>query len=96
MRNLYFGGNIGYNVIEAFRGNGYAGKACKLVFQIARAHRMPYVIITYDKDNLPSRKTLEHLDGTLLETRVPASYSGLYRDGAHGDHCIFRYDLDAK
>ena len=96
VRNVYFGGNIGYNVIEAFRGNGYAGKACKLVFQIARAHRMPYVIITCDKDNLPSRKTLEHLDGTLLETRVPASYSGLYRDGAHGDHCIFRYDLDAK
>ena len=49
-----------------------------------------------DKDNLPSRKTLEHLGGTLLETRVPASYSGLYRDGAHGEHCIFRYDLGAE
>ena len=94
VRNLYYGGNIGYNVIEEFRGNGYAGRACKLVFQIARAHRMPYVIITCDKGNEPSRKTLEHLGGELLETRVPASYSGLYRDGAQGEHCIFRYDVN--
>ena len=43
-----------------------------------------------------SRKTLERLGGALLETRVPASYSGLYRDGAHGEHCIFRYDLGAE
>jgi tagatose 1,6-diphosphate aldolase len=96
VRNVYFGGNIGYNVIEEFRGNRYAGKACKLVFQIAHTHRMPYVIITCDKSNEPSRKTLERLGGALLETRVPASYSGLYRDGAHGEHCIFRYDLGAE
>ncbi len=81
VRNTYYGGNIGYNVIEGFRGHGYAGKACQLVFQIARAHRMPYVIITCDKENTPSRKTLEHLGGTQLEICVPASYSGLYRDG---------------
>ena len=96
VRNLYYGGNIGYNVIEAFRGNGYAGKACKLVFQIACAHRMPYVIITCDQGNLASRKTLEHLGGELIETRVPASYCGLYRDGARGEHCIFRFDLGAE
>ncbi|MDD4312844.1 MAG: GNAT family N-acetyltransferase [Eubacteriales bacterium] len=96
VRNTYYGGNIGYNVIEAFRGNGYAGKACKLVFQIACAHQMPYLIITCDKDNIASRKTLEHLGGELLETCVPASYSGLYRDGARAEHCIFRYDLNAE
>jgi len=94
VRNLYFGGNIGYTVSEDYRGNGYAAKACKLVFQIARAHRMPYLIITCREDNIPSRKTLERLGGTLQETRVPASYSALYRDGAHEPHCIFRFDLD--
>ncbi|MEN6636674.1 MAG: GNAT family N-acetyltransferase [Clostridiaceae bacterium] len=96
VRNTYYGGNIGYNVIEGFRGHGYAGKACQLVFQIARAHRMPYIIITCDKENAPSRKTLEHLGGTLLETRIPASYSGLYRDGVRSEHCIFRYDLSEE
>ncbi len=93
MRNLYFGGNIGYSVKEEFRGNGYAGKACKLAFEIAREHRMPYVIISCREDNIPSRKTLERLNGTLLETRVPASYSALYRAGEQTPHCIFRFDL---
>ncbi len=94
VRNTYFGGNIGYAVREQFRGNGYAGKACRLVFEVARAHRMPYLIVTCRADNTPSRKTLEKLGGTLLEIRVPASYSALYRDGAHSPHCIFRFDLD--
>ena len=93
VRNLYFGGNIGYAVKEEYRGNGYAGKACKLVFEIARAHRMPYVMISCREDNIPSRKTLEGLPGTLLETRVPPSYSSLYRLGENTPHCYFRFDL---
>ena len=93
VRNLYFGGNIGYAVKEEYRGNGYAGKACKLVFQIAKRHGMPYVMISCRADNLPSRRTLEKLGGTLLETRVPASYSSLYRIGEHDHHCYFRFEL---
>jgi len=93
VRNLYFGGNIGYTVKEEFRGNGYAGKACMLVFEIARKHGMPNVMISCRADNLPSRRTLEKLGGTLMETRVPASYSSLYRIGEHDPHCYFRFDL---
>ncbi len=93
VRNLYFGGNIGYAVKEPYRGNGYAGKACRLVFEIARKHGMPYVSISCRADNLPSRRTLEKLNGTLLETRVPASYSSLYRIGERDPHCYFRFDL---
>ena len=93
VRNLYFGGNIGYAVKEPYRGNGYAAKACKLVFEIARQHGMPFVIISCRADNLPSRKTLEKLNGTLLETRVPASYSSLYRIGERDPHCYFQFDL---
>lgn len=92
VRNLYFGGNIGYSVKEGFRGHGYAAKACRLVFKIARAHRMPYVIISCRADNIASRKTLEALRGTLLETRVPPSYSSLYRLGEHDPHCYFRFE----
>lgn len=93
VRNLYFGGNIGYSVKEEFRGNRFARKACRLVFEIARAHRMPYVIISCRADNMPSRKTLEGLNGTLLETRVLPSYSSLYRLGEHDPHCMFRFEL---
>jgi prolyl-tRNA editing enzyme YbaK/EbsC (Cys-tRNA(Pro) deacylase)/predicted acetyltransferase len=93
VRNLYFGGNIGYSVKEEYRGNGFAGKACKLVFQIARAHKMPYLMISCRADNIASRRTLEKLNGTLLETRIPASYSSLYRLGEKDPHCYFRFDL---
>ena len=92
-RNLYFGGNIGYSVKEEFRGNRYARKACKLVFTIARAHRMPYLMISCREDNIPSRKTLEGLNGTLLETREPPNYCSLYRLGETSPHCYFRFDL---
>lgn len=93
VRNLYFGGNIGYAVDEAFRGHGYAGKACRLVFEIARAHHMPYLIVSCAKANEASRRTLERLGGELLETRVPPSYSALYQKGERGEHCIFRFNL---
>ena len=45
VRNTYFGGNIGYAVREEFRGHAYAQKAVRLVFQVARAHAMPYAIL---------------------------------------------------
>ena len=49
VRNLYFGGNIGYAVKEPYRGNAYAGKACKLVFEIARKHVITSYSIHYTK-----------------------------------------------
>ena len=94
VRNLYYGGNIGYSVIEEYRGNGYAQKAVRLMFDIARAHRMPYLIITCAEGNVASRKTLAHLNGTLLETRIVPTYSSLYQMGATEAHCIFRFDLN--
>ena len=94
VQNTYYGGNIGYTVLEAYRGNGYARKAMPFVFAIARAHGMPYVIISCREENIASKKTLERLNGTLLETRVPPSYSALYRDGVQDRNCIFRFDLN--
>ena len=94
VRNLYYGGNIGYSVIEEYRGNGYAQKAVRLMFDIARAHHMPYLIITCAEGNIASRKTLAQLNGTLLETRIAPTYSSLYQMGATEAHCIFRFDLN--
>ena len=93
VRNVYYGGNVGYTVPEEHRGHGYAEKAVRLLFEIARAHRMPYLIITCEQTNDASRKTLEHLNGTLLETRIAPRYSGIWQKGVHGEICIFRFDL---
>ena len=69
----YFGGNIGYSVQEAYRGRHYAGKACRLLFELAKMHGMGYVIITCNPDNIASCKTCEWLGCELLEiAEVPA------------------------
>ncbi len=93
VRNVYYGGNVGYTVLEEHRGHGYAEKAVRLLFEIARAHRMLYLIISCEQTNDASRKTLEHLNGTLLETRIAPRYSGIWQKGVHEEICIFRFDL---
>jgi D,D-heptose 1,7-bisphosphate phosphatase len=66
-RNTYYGGNIGYEIEEAYRGHHYAAKACRLVKKVAEAHGMDKVIITNSPSNIPSRKTCENLGARLLE-----------------------------
>lgn len=91
-RGLHYGGHIGYGVDEAHRGHHYAERACRLLLPLAKRHKMPYVIISCRPDNLPSRRTLERLGGTLVEIAALPRDSELYRDGARQE-CIFRFDL---
>lgn len=95
-RQLYYGGNIGYRVFEPYRGNHMAEKATRLLLEQAKARSMPYVIITCNPDNYPSRKTLEHLqedfDGTLLETVDLPPDNDMYQKGERSK-CIFYFPL---
>jgi len=93
VRNLYYGGNVGYTVFEEFRGHAYAEKATRLLLEVARVHGMPYLFITCEQTNEASRKTLERVNGTLLETVVPPRYTGIWQKGVHQEICIFRFDL---
>lgn len=93
VRGTYYGGNIGYAVLPDYRGHHYAEKACRILFSLAKRHGMPYLYISCDADNLPSRRTLEALGGELVETRVLPSYTELYQEGARGLHCTFRFSL---
>lgn len=69
---LYYAGNIGYGVDEAHRGQGYAGRACKLLIPLMRAHGMTRAFITNDQDNLASRRVCEKLGATRVRlARVP-------------------------
>ena len=65
--NLYYGGNIGYEIFPEYRGHHYAGKACKLLFRLAKKHDLGYVIITCNPENTASAKTCEYAGGKLLE-----------------------------
>ena len=90
---LYYAGNIGYQIDEPYRGHHYAGKACKLLFQLARRQGMEYVIIVCVPSNQPSRKTCEWLGGELLEIAELPEDSEQRRLTGESHRCIFRFSL---
>ena len=92
---LYYGGHIGYQIDEPYRGNHYAQKACLLLFELAKKHHMPYLIITCHPENIASRKTLEKLKGQWIETIKTPIDSELYQDGTKEVE-IFYYPLKEK
>ena len=90
--NVYYGGNIGYGVIEEYRGHHYAGKACKLLFLLAKKHGMDYVHISCNPDNYASRKTCEYAGGILKEIVDLPEENDMYQEG-ETSKCIYRFDL---
>lgn len=90
--NLYFGGHIGYTVFPEYRGNHYAGKACLLLFQLARKHNMEYLYITCNPDNYASKKTCEFAGGNLLEIAVLPERNDM-RDRGEFGKCIYEFTL---
>jgi len=91
-QRLFFGGNIGYTVYEPHRGNHYAGKACLLLFGLARRHGMEYLIITCNPENIASSKTCEYAGGTLLATVDLPTDTDMYREGERRK-CVYRVQL---
>ena len=90
--NLYYGGNIGYSIYEEYRGHHYAGKACLLLFELAKMHQLEYVIITCNPDNYASRKTCEYAGGELLEiVQLPADNN--MREKGETEKCVFKFLL---
>lgn len=76
----YYNGNIGYEIDKEYRGNNYSYKACKLVFQVAKAHGMNELILTCDESNVASYKTIEKLGAELIETEKPPKDYFAYRE----------------
>ena len=72
---LYYLGHIGYRIDAAFRGHGYAAKACNLIIPFMRELQLKSVCITANPENTPSRKTCERIGCTLESiAAVPAAY----------------------
>lgn len=74
------------------RGNHYAGKACLLLFQLAKKHGMKYLYITCSPNNYASRKTCEYAGGTLMET-VELPEENDMRDRGEFEKCIYKFIL---
>ena len=90
---LYYGGNIGYSVLEEHRGRHYAEKAVRLLFILAKKHDLGYLYITCRPENIPSRRTCERLGGTFMGIEeLPPDNDMRLQDG-HTHECIFRFDF---
>lgn len=92
-RCVYYFGHIGYHIDEKWRGHHYARKACLLIRQEIRMSGKTSVVITCDPDNVPSRKTCEHLGCELESTvKVPEDIREKYEIGPVKCRYIWRID----
>lgn len=89
---IYYGGHIGYSINKEYRGNHYASKACNLIKRVAEAHGMKEVFITCNPDNIPSRKTCEHIGATLVEIVDLPEHNDMYKEGER-QKCRYRLSL---
>ena len=90
---VYYGGNIGYSIDEQYRGYGYAAKASRLLFELAKKHDMSYIIITCNPDNMASRKTCENLGCRLVETVELPEDNDMRKISGATHKCIYRKDF---
>lgn len=90
---LYYGGHIGYRVEEPYRGHHYAGKAVKLLLELAKRHEMGHIYVSCDPTNDASYKTCLYAGGKYLETvELPEDNDMRIEDGKT-QVCVFRWDL---
>ena len=90
---LYYGGNIGYAIDAPYRGNGYAGRACRLLIPVAKAHGMHLLNISNERDNHASRRVCEKLGAVLLRIAKLPEDTELYREGNRFEN-IFVWNID--
>ncbi len=91
--NLYYGGQIGYEIDEPYRGQGYAGRACRLLAPVARAHQMPALLITNLVDNTASRRVCEKLGLRLLRAAPIPEWHDLHQEAGPNAVNIFEWTL---
>jgi tagatose 1,6-diphosphate aldolase len=91
-KSLFYSGQIGYSVDSQYRGRGYAGRACRLLRPLMRAHGMEKILITNNPENAASRRVCEKLGARLLlVAKIPWTHE-LYRVGDRYKN-IFEWDI---
>ncbi len=74
-----YGGHVGYEVVEKYRGHHYAARSFRLLFPLLRKLGINPVVITCYPDNLPSVKTIESVGARLVSTKEVEIEPHVYR-----------------
>ncbi|MCL2462161.1 MAG: GNAT family N-acetyltransferase [Defluviitaleaceae bacterium] len=90
---LYYGGQIGYGIDEKYRGRGCAGRACRLLAPVAKAHGMKKLLITNNYTNAASRRVCEKLGAKLLRVARLPEWHDLYKEGQRFSN-IFEWSVE--
>ena len=91
--NLYYGGHIGYEIDEEYRGNGYAAEACLLLAPVIKAHKMQKVLITNNITNEPSKRVCEKIGAKLIRIARLPKHNDLYKEGQRYIN-VFEWSFD--
>lgn len=75
-----YGGHIGYDVLPEHRGSNYSARSCKLLFNLARMHKINPLLITCSPNNMPSVKSCEAIGGILVKQQKVETENGVLRD----------------
>ncbi len=67
---LNYGGHIGYGIVPSERGKGYASRMLSLALKITKEFGINDVLITCNKSNPASAKTIIR-NGGVLENEIP-------------------------
>ncbi len=74
-------GHIGFEILEPFRGHGYALQACRAIAPFVRSV-YGAVTITCDPDNDASRRTIERLGASFVDEVAVPAHDPQYQRGA--------------
>ncbi len=78
---LLCAGHIGFEILEAHRGHGYALQACRAIAPFV-ASLYDAVTITCDPDNHASRRTIERLGACFVDEVVVPQHDPHYQRGS--------------
>lgn len=87
-----YGGNIGYAIEREHRGHGYAAKACRLLFPIAKKLGMEFLTITCGVDNAASQATAKNAGAQYAGRLTVPEWHDMYSRGIREVE-VFRVEL---
>ena len=87
--------NVGIEIYEKYRYKGYSKKAFELAKTVLKMLGFSKVILTCEKDNIPSYKSMEKNGARFIDERKVPKNNFAYEDGLRNIK-VYEYDLEER